>query len=207
MVQPYWFLLFLFVCFLFCLVFVVTRSPVLMLTLNLFRPVGASLREGRSPALRSPAVRLTRRGGRPASRTTRMRSRSGPGQYWERIRSNIVLERWFCLLIKCEVRQKHSNGLNIPVLQFSTVRDEKCKTFCFPGSRKEWTGARRPWVANPECLTVFTVRTTLMINRSSGKSSTRVSTFCTFFGIWGSSPKNNVYWHDIRWSRLKILSF
>ena len=107
-----------------------------MLTRDLFRPVGASLREGRSPALRSPAVRLTRRGGRPASRTTRMRSRSGPGQYWERIRSNIVLERWFCLLIKCEVRQKHSNGLNIPVLHCSTVRDEKSKTFCFSRFQK-----------------------------------------------------------------------
>ena len=33
---------------------------------------------------------------------------------------------------------------------------------------------------------------------------TRVSTLCTFFGIWGSSTKNNVHWDDIRWSILKI---
>ena len=34
--------------------------------------------------------------------------------------------------------------------------------------------------------------------------NTRLSTLGTFFGIWGSSIKNIVYWDDIRWSRLKI---
>ena len=36
------------------------------------------------------------------------------------------------------------------------------------------------------------------------KVRTRVSTFCTFFGIWGSSTKNNGYWDDIRRSIFKI---
>ena len=39
---------------------------------------------------------------------------------------------------------------------------------------------------------------------STQYSTTRVSTFCTFFGIWGSSTKNNGYWDDIRRSIFKI---
>ena len=36
------------------------------------------------------------------------------------------------------------------------------------------------------------------VNYKLGEFTTRVSTWCTFFGIWGSSPENNGYWDDIK---------